>query len=63
MPIICNWPDCGNVIQSPVQVVDTCPGCGKSPFATFDPATGKPFTYTAEFLCGKKLILQKAAQD
>jgi len=62
MPIICNWPDCGNVFPSGQKVHDTCPACGRSPFATYDPETGKEFTYTKEFLDGKKLILKKATR-
>jgi hypothetical protein len=55
--MICNQPDCGYVFPKGMQVGDTCPGCGKSPFATKD-ETGQPITYTKAFLEGKEKILR-----
>lgn len=60
MPVICNWPDCGYVFPQGQKVHDTCPACDRSPFKVINPETGEPFTYTEEFLLGKRWILQKA---
>jgi len=59
--MICNNPYCGYVFPRGMQIVDTCPNCQKSPFSKWDEEEGKPYTYTKDFLEGKKIIERLAA--
>lgn len=57
MPVICSNPAYGYVFPKGQKVHDKCPNCDKSPFATFNPETGQPFTYPPGWLEAKNKIL------